>query len=197
MSIFYSKNIVGKEIMVINRQLTWLSHPSPRDDNQFFPISCVLSPPSLSPVMLHGRLLLGYTLLRVLQFQGGVSVSTRGVGREMYPWHLYFPSGLKWKKRRWGPFAIVGIKNLKTFNLELSVFSHNNSVIYIVAWFYGTINKAEQLGYDLWAGLGTNHYEQHSFNENSCFKFPAMSFTNPRSEYNTSESRGLPPAQDG
>lgn len=110
---------------------------------------------------------------------------------------FYFRSGLQWRKRRWGPFAIVGIKNLKKFNLELSVFSHNNPVIYIVAWFYGTINKAEYLGYDLWAGLGTDHYEQHSFNENLCFQFPAMGFTNPCSEYSTSESWGLPPAQDG
>lgn len=115
----------------------------------------------------------------------------------MYPWYLYFPSGLKRKKRRWGSLCHCWIKNLKKFNLELSAFSHNKPVIYIVAWFYGTINKAEYSGYDLWAGLGTNHYELLSFNENLCSEFPAMSFTNPRSEYNTSESSGLPPAQDG
>lgn len=51
---------------------------------------------------------------------------------------------------------VAGIKNLKKkIKLELWVHFPTKIMLYIVAGFYGTINKAEYFSYDFWAVLGT------------------------------------------
>lgn len=50
---------------------------------------------------------------------------------------------------------VTGIKNLKKIKLELWVHFPTKTMLYIVAGFYGTINKAEYFSYDFWAVLGT------------------------------------------
>lgn len=70
---------------------------------------------------------------------------------------LFSLQGLNGKREGGVILAIVaGIKNLKKkIKLERWVHFPTKTMLYIVARFYGTINKAEYFNYDFWAVLGT------------------------------------------